>query len=254
MGRFIDLTGQRFGRLVVKQLLAIKKGRGSCWRCECDCGNETTAFANLLKAGHVKSCGCLARDCKKELRKTSIKTNRYEFFEDCVKGYDNKGNFFIIDIDDYEKVQPYRWSLNNHKYWRKGQRQESDAILLHCFILGKRNKENQYTIDHEDRNKNNNKKSNLRKCTYQQNNCNSVIPKNNKSGVLGVFWDKSRLKWTSRIQVHEKSYYLGRYEYKEDAIKARLEAEVKYFGDFAPQKHLFEQYDIQSERYIEGDE
>lgn len=252
MGKIKDLTGQRFGRLVVKELLGVKEKRGSYWKCQCDCGNEIITFANLLKSGHIKSCGCFRKELRKELYKYSIKTNRYEFFKDYVKGYDDKGNYFIIDIDDYEKVKPYKWSLNNHNYWRKGSRKGSDAVLLHCFIFGKNDK-SQYIIDHEDKNKNNNRKYNLRKCTYQQNNCNSVIPKNNKTGILGVSWDKSRVKWKSAIQVLGKPYYLGRYTDKEDAIKARLQAELKYFKEFAPQKDLIKQYGIQSERYMEDD-
>ena len=64
----------------------------------------------------------------------------------------------------------------------------------------------------------------------------------------------------ARIVLNKKDIYLGRYSNKEDAIKARLEAEIKYFGEFAPQRHLFEQYginingsdiDIQSERWNE---
>lgn len=64
----------------------------------------------------------------------------------------------------------------------------------------------------------------------------------------------------ARIVLDKKDIYLGRYSNKEDAIKARLEAEIKYFGEFAPQRHLFEQYgigingsdiEIQTERYSE---
>lgn len=44
--------------------------------------------------------------------------------------------------------------------------------------------------------------------------------------------------------MNNKTKYLGSFKNKEGAIKARLEAEAKYFGEFAPQKHLFEQYGI----------
>ena len=45
--------------------------------------------------------------------------------------------------------------------------------------------------------------------------------------------------------LNQKSIWLGEYVDKDDAIKARLLAEVKYFGDFAPQRHLFRQYGIE---------
>ena len=61
---------------------------------------------------------------------------------------------------------------------------------------------------------------------------------------MGVNWEKRRNKCRSRIVVDEKEIYLGIFQNKEDAIKTRLEAEEKYYGEFAPQRHLFEQYGI----------
>lgn len=61
MPKIIDLTGQRFGKLVVIEQ-AGKIGNHIAWICKCDCGNITKAISgNNLKKGHVKSCGCLYR-------------------------------------------------------------------------------------------------------------------------------------------------------------------------------------------------
>jgi hypothetical protein len=54
-------------------------------------------------------------------------------------------------------------------------------------------------------------------------------PKNNKSGVKGVWWNEQRSKWEAYIQVHGSKIHLGRYDKREDALKARLVAEEKYF-------------------------
>ncbi|MBC1524784.1 AP2 domain-containing protein [Listeria booriae] len=51
----------------------------------------------------------------------------------------------------------------------------------------------------------------------------------NTSGVKGVHWDNRRKKWQATITLKQKSHFLGRYSNKEDAIKARLDAEEKYF-------------------------
>jgi hypothetical protein len=56
----LDICGQRFGRLVVIEYAGMK--RHSTWRCLCDCGNETVVDGPMMKAGHVKSCGCWRRD------------------------------------------------------------------------------------------------------------------------------------------------------------------------------------------------
>lgn len=61
MGKFIDLTGMRFGRLVVlKRDYSTKKGVK--WICQCDCGNITTVATTPLKNGHTQSCGCLQKE------------------------------------------------------------------------------------------------------------------------------------------------------------------------------------------------
>lgn len=71
---------------------------------------------------------------------------------------------------------------------------------------------------------------------------NIKIPSDNKSGVIGVMWDKSRGKWRVEIKKGQEKIYGGRYNKKEDAIKARLILEKELFGDFAPQRELFQEY------------
>ena len=67
---------------------------------------------------------------------------------------------------------------------------------------------------------------------------------NNTSGFIGVDWVKRRQGWRARIKVEKKEISLGIFANQKDAIKARLMAEKKYFGDFAPQRHLFDEYGI----------
>lgn len=57
--RFIDLTGQRFGRLIVIAYYGKSKRGMSKWLCRCDCGREIVAYAgNLKRPNHTTSCGC----------------------------------------------------------------------------------------------------------------------------------------------------------------------------------------------------
>lgn len=57
--RVIDLTGRRFGRLVVRERSGSVRGSGNAaWRCHCDCGREKRVNSRDLLAGHVASCGC----------------------------------------------------------------------------------------------------------------------------------------------------------------------------------------------------
>ena len=54
----LDLTGQRFGKLVAIEEAGKNKSGRVLWRCRCDCGNERVVQTKLLRAGSAKSCGC----------------------------------------------------------------------------------------------------------------------------------------------------------------------------------------------------
>ena len=62
MAKFLDLTGQRFGKLtVIKFSKDIQSGnrKRKYWLCQCDCGNTKEVRTDSLTSGNVKSCGCL---------------------------------------------------------------------------------------------------------------------------------------------------------------------------------------------------
>ena len=62
MPQFIDLTGQRFGRLIVIKQTDKNQWKNICWLCRCDCGKEKIIRGGHLKSGNTKSCGCLAKE------------------------------------------------------------------------------------------------------------------------------------------------------------------------------------------------
>lgn len=57
-----DLTGLRFGRLIVLEIAEMSADRRVQWRCQCDCGVQVVRLAKTLKRGFTKSCGCLRRE------------------------------------------------------------------------------------------------------------------------------------------------------------------------------------------------
>lgn len=62
MSKKIDLTGQRFGRLVVIREYGRTKDGRVTWLCRCDCGAEVVVSSNHLRSGNTQSCGCLKRE------------------------------------------------------------------------------------------------------------------------------------------------------------------------------------------------
>ena len=83
-------------------------------------------------------------------------------------------------------------------------------------------------IDHINRNKKDNRISNLREVSQQCNIRNSKLRKTNKSGVTGVCWYKNAGKWLAHIKINNKAVHLGRFDDKKDAVRARWDAEKKY--------------------------
>ena len=65
MPKFQNITGQRFGRLVVVERQPRTTRRdGVRWVCLCDCGRTMVTLGKRLKTGHTRSCGCLLREMK----------------------------------------------------------------------------------------------------------------------------------------------------------------------------------------------
>lgn len=157
--------------------------------------------------------------------------NKYIFYDDYVELniLDKHNNILYtgkIDIDDYDMVSKYHWcrtSSTQKTYLRNNKLK----LHLHVFILG--NKEG-FIVDHINRDRTDCRKQNLRHVTHQKNAINKGRQSNNTSGHVGVSWDKSRNKWESHIKLNNNKKHLGRFDNIDDAIEARLKAELKYFG------------------------
>lgn len=65
MGKFIDLTGQKFGRLTAIEVAGSTPTMGVLWKCLCECNQEVFVPSGQLRSGRTKSCGCLHKDLAK---------------------------------------------------------------------------------------------------------------------------------------------------------------------------------------------
>ena len=138
-----SIIGNKYGRLTVECVETKKGAKHQYAKCKCDCGNDCTVRVDALKAGNVKSCGCLNRE---------------------------------RDMPDKIKKD---------------------------FV-----------------------------CGTQINKLYCKPTKANKSGIVGVNYNKAHKTWQASIRFKGYKYYLGEYKYIQDAIDARKEAEGKIFGNF----------------------
>lgn len=88
-------------------------------------------------------------------------------------------------------------------------------------------------VDHLNLNRTDNRIANLRLATNSENMRNRDVPKNNTSGIKGVWFHGQLKKWIAEIKIDYKKIHLGVFVEKEDARKARIKAEEKYFKNFA---------------------
>jgi hypothetical protein len=139
-----------------------------------------------------------------------------------------KNNIVLVDDDDFERVSHINWGFNKTLGYiisTSGKNQ----CYLHRYVLNNPSG----IVDHINRNKLDNRKSNLRICTIKENVRNCNLSKNNTSGFRGIAKHHTG-KWRAYIMVDRKQIALGLYEYMDDAIGARISAEKEYFGEFAP--------------------
>ena len=136
-------------------------------------------------------------------------------------------SLILLDAEDVESVSTYQWTIGIHGYAVSGAGKEQ--ILLHRLIAGA---EDGCIVDHINRNKLDDRKSNLRICTCQQNMFNRQQQANNQSGYKGVCKTKGGL-WQAQIQYCGQAVYLGCYGDALSAAAAYDIAAQKLFGEFA---------------------
>ena len=248
MIKFADLTGQKFGKLTVIKRIIINKNNKNIpkWLCKCECGNENfLAIAGNLINGHTNSCGCQRRVLSSQRNR---RYNKYDLSNNYGIGHTSNGKIFLFDLEDYDLIKNYCWFYMGDGYLSTNipGTYPRPQILMHRLIMGVKNNI-EIHIDHINKNRGDNRKENLRFATPSQNSWNRSTPVNCKTGISGVCKNtKSEIMiYRAYITVNKKWIHLGIFNNLEEAIIVRLKAELKYFGiDFAPQRHLFEKYNI----------
>ena len=226
-----DLTNQRFGRLIAKRRGENDKTGHTRWFCDCDCGTkDVLVYKDALLDGRQVSCGCFSREQKsKTFSELNRKYNTYDLSGEYGVGYTSKGEEFYFDLEDYEKIKDYCWRIDKHGYVVTTKHNHNPSVFgMHNIVMNCFSREN--VVDHIYHKTNDNRKNNLRIVTNQQNGMNKKLPINNTSGYIGV--TKNKNKWIAQIKINGKNTRLGSYLTKNEAIQARKEAEIKYFGEY----------------------
>lgn len=143
----------------------------------------------------------------------------------------SQGKFALVDNRDFNWLNQWRWHYLSVGYAARRVYPGRKYIYMHRLIMGESDHDRE--IDHINRNGLDNRRSNLRVVNRSFNMANTGLRSTNTSGAKGVYWDKSRDKWTAEITVNYKKKYLGRFNDKNDAALAYDVAAKRYFGQSA---------------------
>jgi hypothetical protein len=226
MTQFIDITGKKFGRLTALQRIKHENYNKNLWLCDCECGNQVIVQAGNLRSGHTKSCGCLNIELASKRMK---KYNKYDLSNNYGVGYTSKGEQFFFDLEDYDKIKDCCWYINQNGYVCTHSN-NNKLLYMHRLIASA---QDNVFVDHiHSERKNDNRKSNLRIATCNQNAMNQKLHSNNASGITGVYYSKDRNMWVANIGIKRKSYQ-KRFKNFEDAVAQRKAWEKEFFGEYS---------------------
>jgi hypothetical protein len=143
-----------------------------------------------------------------------------------TKGYET-----IVDDEDYDFLNRHSWYFA-HGYavrtiYDNGKPYQ---LRMHRLLI---DVPDGLDTDHINRNRLDNRKSNLRSATRSQNVANTFVEKQNRSGYKGVSWKKSNHKWCTQIRAKNKVIHIGLFIDIRDAARAYNEAAKQHFGEFA---------------------
>lgn len=228
-----EKIGQTYNMLTVLALddrMTKKKSR-KYLLCECKCGNIKSIRADAI--GKIQSCGCIQAHRVSEYCKSNFKQyNQYDMdSEDYGIGYTNKGEKFIFDKEDFDKIKDLCWHIGSNGYLTA--QYNNKHFLFHRLIMSSYIQSSADIVDHIQHNLLDNRKQSLRVVTQSENGMNKSTQANNTSGHIGVSWSKSKNKWEAYIGVQNRLIHLGRYDNYEEAVAVRESAEQKYFNQYS---------------------
>ena len=232
------IVGNKYGFLKVLSYYGRDDKTNYVYNCICEnCGNEIKIRGNYLTSNKKTDCGCLTKKKQSDARK---KYNNFDLSGDFGLGYTNNGGVYYFDLEDYDKIKEYCWGLH-YGYIKARDVNLKKHISIHRIVMNCDDKSKQ--IDHINRNPMDNRKCNLRICTNAENSRNKNVKIGNNTGFTGV---SKRENGTYRVRIRKdgRELTIGHYLDIKEAIINRLKAEKEIYGEFAPQKHLFEQYGI----------
>ena len=206
MSRHPSLIGNRYGKLTVIEQVEYTPSGQRRWLCQCDCGGIHIATTDNLQRGRTTNCGC-------------------------KKSPDLTGQVFgrLTVLGRSEKRSPRgarttpmwecRCECGNITYKATDTLKNPDLSMCQTCAMSYAAEQARSKAGYADG-------TQLTKLNVK------TEESDNLSGVRGVYFDSKKGLYRARIRFQKKLYNLGTYKNLDDAIKARRQAEEKYFEGF----------------------
>jgi hypothetical protein len=147
----------------------------------------------------------------------------------------SQGKFAIVGPRDYIYLMQWKWCyMKGYAVRHDNGRPGRPLIYMHRVILERMGFKDFEQCDHINRDGIDNRRTNLRSATHQQNGRNRGKQCNNTSGYIGVHRHKATKKWCAQMNINGKRKHLGYFDDIEEAKQARDKAVKEFYGEFAP--------------------
>lgn len=212
MGKYIDITGQRAGRLTavkrVDDYVSPKGKHTARWLCRCDCGKEIIILRNTWS--RVRSCGCIRAE--KAAATTKVKPGqRY-------------GKWTVIKSVPLDKTYTNglrtgwlcRCDCGTDRVVAAKSLTSGESRSCGCVTAAKAKQRLSGSIGRYEG-------------TAVSKLVKNAPTKSSKTGIRGVYWSTRERKYIAKIGLQSKSITIGRFDTLEEAATARKAAEEKYY-------------------------
>lgn len=212
MRRKIDITGQRFGRLIAVREVQTE-ARGRYYLCRCDCGSEKIVRLDQLRSGKTKSCGCLNHERTSERRTDDLTGKQF-------------GRLTVIGRSHT------RHKTQGHVMWLCRCACGRTVEVLSKYLTGGETKScGCWKAEHGHHLHQYNKLHLVKDGVFLPL-LRSQVRKDNTTGVKGVSVNRENGKFRASIMIKRKRIYLGEYNNLAEAAGARKIAEEVYYRPY----------------------
>lgn len=198
-----DLSGSRYGRLLVMKRVTNSPAGKTRWQCVCDCGEQVEVVGSNLRRGTTTSCGCAQREAVGSLSKTHGMSTHPLY------------KVWLGQRNRCRNPNSHKWSAYGGRGIRFAEVWDDFSVWLEYVLALPFYGDPKRSLDRID-NDGNYEPGNLRWATASEQASNRRKKSSSRSTSPGVTWSSSHQKW--RVRTRKGRHHVGLYATEQEAI------------------------------------